>query len=369
MHTHRLVRTLLYVVIASLALGESAKAQFNVPLPKRTPSDRVFREDMQMLFHAFLFRDTREYEPRVQQLRQSALRAREAAGVERTRFDSVAKAFCRAKFGAAAEKAYAECAAALEPNALIERFGENVASERPLSRTYIKSIFPIRYVSRPAVAEYLRESGGGDAFSFASQFAANVGKNEAYLLTTIVRGLVGRGIFSADQALVVARSEDPDPAKRQVIEGDKANAVRAINNGGTLVARFTTPIYVRSGSTAATAIGLSASAGVLGPITGDETERNGSASTAFEWQMAFPVRDLGGNSTVLADLMVGFRAGYTYGGKALRGAGGAPDVSFGQMIVGLRQNGAVSVSALVTVANHGMNTKVPRLAVNFAAQQ
>jgi hypothetical protein len=223
--------------------------------------------------------------------------------------------------------------------------------------------------SRPYIAEYLCSSGASDAFSIASQFTANVGEDEAYLVSTLVRGLVGRTIFSADQALVVARSGDSDPTNRKAIENDRANALRAINNGGTLVARFTLPLYARSGATLAQAYGVSASAGVIGPITGDDSLRTGVASVAGEALLAIPIRDLGGSSTVLADLVVGLRGGYTYAGRAVLAGRMHRDVSFGQFVIGLRQSGALSVSALVTVANNKVNELVPRLAINFSAQR
>jgi hypothetical protein len=363
MKSRFLTRSAVFAVLALVVPSGQGHAQFNVPLPKPIPAEQVFREDMQMLFHGFLFPGIEPYRERADSLRgrAAAALAEPAAAIA---LESDARRFCTARF----REPNAQCLVALEPDSILERFGEG-GTGRPLSRTYVKSWIPFFFTSRPYVAEYLRQSGGGDAFAVASQFAANVGENEAYLVSTVARGLVGRGIFSADQALVVARSGDPDPAKREAIESDKANALRAVNNGGTLVARYTMPMYARAGSTAASAVGLSVSAGVLGPISGDGNERTGSASTALEGLVAFPLRDLGGNSGVLAELMVGFRGGYTDSGRSLRMSGGAQDVTFGQMIIGLRQNGTMSVSALVTVANHGINDLVPRLVVNFAARR
>jgi hypothetical protein len=83
--------------------------------------------------------------------------------------------------------------------------------------------------------------------------------------------------------------------------------------------------------------------------------------------LAFPVRALDGTSNVVADLLMAARLGYTYGGKSLEAAGGHSDVTYAQVAAGLRQNGSMSVSALVTFANHGFNDMVPRLSVNFAA--
>lgn len=349
-----------YGIAAALLVvcNGTAQAQFNLPVPLPIGPGEVFREDMQMLFHSRLLPDG-NYQSRVDSLRVLAVNARSSSAT----LDSMARSFCAAHTG----EAYEQCTAALRPDSILHRFGETAADEQPLHTTLVRSWIPALSTSRPHVAEYLRRSGGGDALDIASKFSANVGEKEAYILSTIVRGLVGRGIFSADQALVVAKSDDPDTATRESIEGAKANALRAVNNGGTLVGRFTFPMYARAGSTAATAIGWTVGAGIMGPVTGDDDERSGAGSTTLEAAMAFPIRALDGTSNVLADLLVAGRVGYTHGGDSLESAGGAREVTYGQLAVGLRQNGSMSVSALVTIANHDFNDLIPRLSVNFAA--
>ena len=85
--------------------------------------------------------------------------------------------------------------------------------------------------------------------------------------------------------------------------------------------------------------------------------------------MAIPVRDLSGSGDVVADLLIGVRAGYTYSGAPILVAGGARDLSYAQMVVGLRQNDAVTVSVLTSVANKGFKEYVPRITVNFTARR
>lgn len=238
---------------------------------------------------------------------------------------------------------------------------------RDTSGTYLRLRWPFFHGRRMDVARYLRHSVGGDGLVFVPQFAANVSEKEAYVVTSVVRGLIGATLFSIDQASVVTRSSESDTTKRKAIEGEKANALRAINNGGTLVGRVSLPFWAHSGPTWSTAGGLSVAAGIMGPVASDTADaRTGSVSGVLEMANSFPIRDLVGTSSVLADFIVSGRIGVTRSGRPLRATGGRHDVAFGQLLVGLRQNGALAVSALVTVAP-GYNDLVPRLGVNFAA--
>lgn len=260
-----------------------------------------------------------------------------------------------------------DCELALAPDSLVGFIDATGAIKRQASNV---PILPWT-TSTASVARYLRHAVGTDGTGFVTQFSANVSDDEAFLVTSLVRGVVGRTLFSADQAAVVTRSNDADTAKRNVVESDKANALRAINNGGTLFARFAYPLLVRSAALGSTVIGVSGGAGVIGPISsGDSTaRRSGTASGAAEILNSLPIRDPAGSNSVLADLVIGIRAGYTYAGAPLRANGGPHGVAFAQFAVGLRQNGAISVSALTTIANNGFNDLVPRLGVNFAARR
>ncbi len=328
---------------------------------------------MQLLFIDWVDRDRRtpKWRDRVQLLRDRVNPVLQTPAVGRTAYDSLVQQFCEQERGVKV----ADCAAALAPEAIRDRFGSDRSQiQRQPGEVFIRRGWPFFGTRRPKVARYLRYSGGDAGLTVVSQFAANVSEDEAYVVTSLVRGLVGRGIFSADQAVVVARSGDPDPTKREAIEGDKANALRAINNGGTLVARYTMPMYAAAGATASRAIGLSLSAGVIGPITQSESggvrqQRNGVVSGSLEGLSSFPVRGLTGTSEVLADFIVGARTGYTLSGGPLRASGGDQGVWFGQAVLGLRQNGDLSVSAVVTFANNQFNDLVPRIGLNLAARR
>ena len=355
-------------LLSLLAYPASARAQFNVPLPAPPSAEVVFRDDMQMLFVDFVDSNIVAWNQRVQVLRRRALAAKMVPD-SATVLEADAKRFCAQEPNIDRTK----CVNAFAPDTILKRFGSDEARERVPGEVYIKTWIPMYGLRRPKVARYIRASIGDEGLSVIPQFAANISDKEAYIVTSLVRGLIGRGIFSADQAIVVAKSGDPDPTKRDAIESDKANVIRAVNNGGTLVARYTMPMYAATGATASRAAGLAISAGVIGPITESDApnggKRTGSGSGAFEGLVSFPIRSFGGTSEVLADLIMGARIGYTYSGRPLLVAGGAHDVAFGQIVLGLRQNGALSASALITFANNGMNDLIPRLGLNLAARR
>ena len=356
------------IFLMSGVIGSSARAQFNVPLPPPQPATVVLRDEMQYLFADRVGdaqRDER-WEVRVQRLRERAISATKSKG-EADSLAADAGRFCAEEVGI--ERTV--CTDALSPDNLIKRFGTERQRARTPHETYIRPSLPLG-TPRPQVSRYLRFSAGNPNFSVIPQFAANISDEEAYVVTSLVRGLIGRGIFSADQAIVVARSGDPDPAKRDAIENDKANALRAVNNGGTLVARYTMPMYAASGATASGALGLSLSTGVIGPIAdtdGPESARNFVGSGAFEALTSFPIRGFGATNEILADFVLGSRAGYTRSGGSLRSSGGSEGVGFFQLMLGLRQNGVLSASALVTFATNGFNDLVPRLGLNLAARR
>ena len=346
-------------VVAILASPGDLEGQFNLPLPNATPSEPVLLEDIQMLFRGDNFAVGKGYEQSVKELR--ALLA-STGSADSARFAGLVESFCKTLDRYPDGK----CEQALTRDALRKRFG--TTTEVPLGETWIALDLPLR-PSRPYVGRYIRQSGERDAFSLASQFGANVGEDVAYVVSNIIRGQVGRAIFSTDQAMVIARAEDANAATRDTIESDRANAVRAINNGGTLTARFTMPVYARAGSTISQAAGLSLGAGVLGSITGSDKAKVGAGSATFEWIAAMPIRDVGGVGTILADVILGVRSGYTYAGGSILSAREVRDVSYSQFVVGLRQNGNMTVSALVSVSNHGMDEHLPRLGINFAARR
>jgi hypothetical protein len=350
------MRRLLCACTLLVASARAAQAQFNVPLPRTFEVDLVRRENFQLLFlDTHPGRRTRD--------KEGALRARLDSQPGEVR-DS-AKAFCATR-----GEHTPQCEAALDVVTLRRFLGPPGGARQRLRRHYLRSWFPITGYNRATLGDYVRSSGASESFTLASQFGANVGDDEAYVVSNIVRGLAGRVIFSADYALVVAKADTNDAATRDAIENDKANILRAVNNGGTLVARLTTPFHARSGATISSASGLSLSGGFIGPIAEeDPNRRNAALSAAAEMLMSVAVRSLTGDAEQTAELVIGARAGYTRSDGPLRIGGGFKDLNFAQGVIGLRQNGTLSVSALVTMVNHGFKELVPQAVLNFTAMR
>jgi hypothetical protein len=361
-------RLVSYVVVLLCVAASSASAQFNLPLPAPPSAAAVFADDMQMDFVSWMDSEV-DWDLRVDTLRALAIRADEKDTAAANALQRSAKKFCEEDPRLKETK----CVEALTPAAILARFGRTGNDASAPGERYIPLGFPVWSTRRPRVAKYARASGGDDGFSIVPQFASNVSENEAYVVTSVIRGLIGRGIFSVDQALVIARSDEDDPKKRKSIESEKANILRAVNNGGTLVARFTMPFYAVTSSTASRAAGLVVSGGVIGPVSDNSADttkqRYAAGSASLETIWSFPIRGLSGLSDVLGDLMLGGRIGYTLSGGSLRTEGGFKDVGLGQFVLGIRQSKALSVSALVTFANHGFNETIPRIGINLAAKR
>ena len=347
---------------------ERASAQFNFPVPPVAPKAELDGFDVRKR----LVNTLPNGEPAPNSFsRGKEIRAR--ADYARLNPDSA-----KAKEFAAEMKHFCDyqrfdsavCALIVQPDSLVAHIDTAGYFTREWTRTYVhpRKVIGLR-LDREDIGQYLRQSAGGDGLAFIPQFAANLSDNEAYVVTNVIRGMMGATLFSLDQASVVTRSSEADKTKRSAIEGDKANALRAVNNGGTLVARVAVPFWVRSAPTVATAVGISLATGMIGPMAANDTldTRTGSVSAVLEMVNAFPVRDIVGSNARLADFIVSVRGGVTESGRSLRAAGGRHDVEFAQLMLGLRQNSALSVSALVTVANNGFNELVPRLGINFSA--
>jgi hypothetical protein len=352
----------LALLVGLIALSAStAFAQFSIPLPKAFPEDAVRLEDIRLLF--LTHRGADGTYPNVEPDLRRRVNAMGNNQTLRAAFDVEAKSFCRQQM-----ISDEHCTAGLHVDSLISFLG--ATSRRTLNEVYLKTWIPTVGYHRGQLSSFMRRSGADESIAFASQFSANISDKEAYVVSNLLRGLAGRLIFSADYALVVARSDSADPEVRDTIESDKANLLRAVNNGGTMVGRFAFPMYARSGATMANSAGLTISAGFLGPLAKSESPegtQNAVISGSGEFLGSLSVRDLLGSSKLAGDFIFGIRAGYTHSTAPLRASGGFRDVTFGQAVFGLRQNGNMSVSGMVTLANHKFSDLVPKFVLNFAA--
>lgn len=355
------MKTLLVVTASLLLSASSAQAQFSIPLAGPYNEAAVQRENLQLGFISQRRADN-TYVQYVDSLRTVVLGM--IAKHDTLTLIKDATDFCK-DFKATDE----QCKDALSAKPLHAFLGDAPGAKvRKLTRTYIRSIIPTRGYNRAELGAYMRSSGGSESLAIASQFAANISDKEAYVVSNIVRGIAGRVIVSADYALVVVSSDTANPAVRDTVETDRANLVRAVNNGGTLVARFTAPMYARSGANISAASGLTMSTGFIGPLSDkDASKRHAAASVAGEFLGSLAIRGLTGEATPTAELIFGARTGITVSDAPLRSVGGYKDITYGQAVIGLRQSKGMSLSALITVSNHKFSDVLPRAVVNFSA--
>jgi hypothetical protein len=220
--------------------------------------------------------------------------------------------------------------------------------------------------SRDALSHYMRQSNASEGLSVFSQFAANISDNEAFVITNVVRGLAGRAIFSTDYAAVVTKSSEADSAKRNVVESDKSTLIRMVNNGGTLVARLYGPMFAQAGSTMSSTGGISLGGGVIGPI-GEADKLHGVGSIIGELAASIAIEDLTGSAQQTAALLFGLRGGFARSDAALISTHNDKGIGFGQLAIGLRKNGEMSLSILLTQTQSKFSDLLPRIQVNFAA--
>lgn len=331
-------------------------------------SDAVLRNDIQMRFLL-----SREF--KLQDKQKAEVHRLLGQKPEGAAFKEATEQFCKSEFD------QTQCQLALDKDSLLARIGNPSIScpdtldlgcsarrdGRPLHQVLLwpsDEIAP----SRPLLAGYMHAAGADGGLSLASDVSSNVSTDAAYVVSNIVRGLTGRMLFSADYALVVARDSSSDTTKRKTIESDRATLIRAINNGGTLVGRFAVPLYAFTGATGSLVTGVTLGGGMIGPVDdAHASDRHAAGSTSAEAGGVVAIRSLSGDATQTAELILRGRVGYMLSDFPLQVAGGFRDVSYFQGLVGIRQNGNLSVSALVTVPNHGFGALVPRLVLNFAA--
>lgn len=343
------MRSLATLALVLMILPHELNAQFGIPLPQPLDAKTVRAEDFLRLFGQRVDSSTRVAVTSGASDREARLAAAAVGFCESIKRSDADAAACRETLTLTAVEPYAA--------------GDNPKATRVL----LAPRQPFGH-SRAAVAEYMRQSGASTGLALLSQFAANVSDKEAYVVTNVVRGLAGRAFFSADYAAVVTKAgeETTDEAKREEIENDKANILRMVNNGGTLVGNVRAPIHAIAGTTVSSTSAISFSSGLIGPL-GDTDRLNAAGSIVGEAMSSIAIRDIGGSSEQTAELLLGGRLGYSLSDGPLRAGGGPRDVSYGQLGIGLRQNGSLSLSILVTKTNHDFDNLMPRLLVNFTA--
>ena len=343
-------------LILALAAPANASAQFLLPIPPVLPDTLVFREDVQMQFKRKAGLDS------LMKLAYS-----EVDDDYRKNIDF----FCTSEHYEPKEA----CAAALQPGPLARRLLEddNVVKLTRQPLLWMPSLLPWKIWFMPQrtrsdFASYLRHSGLADGFDFASQFGASFGENEAYVASNVVRGVAGSYLFSADYAVVVTKAEGDTPEQRHAIENDKASVLRAINNGGTIAGHVAIPFWAAAGGTASNAFGATIGGGFLGPVTetGDK-KRRALWSVVGENLTSIALRSLNGSFGSNSSIQLGVRAGLGFAPEAVKEGGVDKTIRYGQVMIGLRQNQAMALSALITMTESNYKDLAPRLVVNYSA--
>jgi hypothetical protein len=220
---------------------------------------------------------------------------------------------------------------------------------------------------RYALETYL-EATGADGVSVFSRFAANVSDKEAYVTSDIISGLTGRFIFAINYAAVVVKDDSAGTAsERRSIEGQKANVMRMINNGGTITMRAQLPVYAVRSPIGQSAASVYASVGLVGP-TGNTDSLKFSSSAVAEFATTRSIRSFGAVADLLGELLVAGRLGYAISEEELLTATGDKGFGYFQLAIGLLQNNKISLSALYTLPfEDRYKPFTPKLTVNFAA--
>lgn len=331
------------VLVFSIPIS-NADAQFIAPLPQPLSQSDVRLEDYRTGFVASLSKKE------TTDLVQKSLSAED---FEKKRAD-----YC----GRLPEAERQACGKGLTVDAVVPYA---LGSEKPITDVILSPSFPFTH-SRAALANYMMRSNTNTGLSVLTQFAANVSDDEMFVVSNVVRGLAGRSIFSLDHAAVVAKAEAENQEKRKELESDKSTLIRMVNNGGTLVGKFYAPIFAESGATVSSTAGLQIGAGLIGAL--GQTETLHAAGTAvLEYQGSLAIRDIAGSGQQAAELLIGTRLGYSRSDAPLLQSGGPRGVRFGQLGVGLRRNGELALSVLISKTESQYRKLVPQLQVNFSA--
>lgn len=336
---------ILLLVLAPATLW----AQFATPIPLPYPDSLIRNDDYRLDFREWL----RAERPDVV--------AEETDDQERGR---LIDAYC-------AEREILRVGSTPECRTVLSALGEaliSVTNPARIPQREVLGFRPIPFTQhRPGVARYLRSSGVASGLTPLSRFSSGISDDNAFLITEIVSGLIGRATFAVQYAAVVAKADvDSAPSARRALEGKRANALRLINNGGTVTGRVLFPVFATRGTNMQAAGSTYIVAGILGAISEQDSLRLSGAMVA-EVTGAINIRDVAGPLVAKAHLMVAARAGVTYAerdplGRSRKG------IPFGQLGIGLRQGDSIGLSVLLSiVADGAVQDLVPRMIVNFSA--
>jgi hypothetical protein len=330
------------------AVPAALEAQFVTPLPKPSDAER-FR----------IGRFQHRFDRRIPAADRKAIRNR-AARPERiiALRDSICATW------KADSMVMAACRNAVDSSEVLTR-----KTSTPPSQARV--VLPFRFPGwhrRYDIEDYLETTTSDRGLSLFSRFAANVSDDEAYVTSDLISGLVDRVMFAVNYAAVVVRDETAtSETEQRVIESQKANVLRMINNGGTLTGRVQVPMHATTGPTFQHASSIYLTAGAIGPA-GNVDSLNFSGSLVMEAVTGFAVRQFTQSADELGQVVAAARVGYAFSESELLVDSDDKGFGFAQLALGLVQKGAMSLSVLITWSlEDRYDPFTPKLVVNFAA--
>jgi hypothetical protein len=339
------MRIILAGLLFTLGLSNVMSAQFVTPIPGGLASGVVLRE--------FYAGGLRAWSP----IHDSSVR--DSLTNNTLTATTLANRFCT-EYEATRPTALATC-----NDVATSIIAANDSDFRSTPHTFLHFSLPFGHDRRELV-QYLRSASGTSGLTTFGQFAANLSDKEAYVVTDVISGLAARVLFAIQYAAVVTKSDEVDSATRRSIESERANALRLINNGGTITARIQMPLFAAGGSNAQGAVSTYVTAGLLGPM-GNPDSLGASGSAVLEAVEVINVRDALQGLDLLGQVLIGARIGVAYAENAYAPSG-RKHTAFIQASTGLRQGKKIGLSVLITYPfDRDTRGLTPRLVVNFSA--
>lgn len=343
---------LLTVLI--LCLHKGAAGQFVTPIPKALSGkvaesadvfgDSHFHEDLQEIYGE-CDRKLPDNEPANRICRTAP------PNVQTLRNDI--KQYCESL--SADPKEQAACEGVVDPKDVLKEKIIGIASWQ----------FPLGLGTRGLRQLY---AATGD-FTLLSGFGANLGDDQAFVLSDLLTGAIGALPFALTTATIVSVNDTgSSKAQRDTLSSLASDLARAINNGGSVSARLVAPLVIYRGPTLSFSQSAYMQLGLLGPLT-DTKQLNGSATFVTEAVLAAAVRKPA-SAEHIGDFLVGGRVGLAW-----KGASFSPGIVdrhhfyFAQVGIGFRKDDQLGLAALITFPLNAPDVTryVPRLLVNLSS--
>lgn len=199
---------------------------------------------------------------------------------------------------------------------------------------------------------------------FFNNVSAGISDDDAFLTTSIVSGVTSRFHFSASLMQSLSNAESPDAAIPDTVFQDRQNTVqRLIYNGGSAAVRLLVPFGAEGGRHVQRSGGLYVQLGAVGDLT-KQSDLRATVGVVAEHMLALAVRNPASSEKV-GEFLLGLRGGVHWVPEhtgILRGVADPEKViTFGQILVGLRQSESLDYAVVYTFAQKQFNTYIPAI--------